>query len=381
MSKGTSRKLNEQIVDEASEWFVTLRFEAIDQATRDGFTSWLRVSPEHVAAYLDIVALWSELPSVDREHHIDVQALIAAARERSNVLPLRDAVQVEPSVAVTEDEPIKAPRRVRLQRVKPLAVAASLAFLSITCGFFAWTRFSNPTYDTRIGEQRSIALPDGSTVQLNSRSRIRVRFTQTQRNIELLDGQALFKVEKDAQRPFIVRSGETEARAVGTQFDVYRKHGETVVTVVEGRVAVRHQRDESTSPRPDTSPGQDRSSAAPGEGAGVMLGAGEQVTVARALSVPTKVNVSATTAWTERRLIFTSSPLSAVVEEFNRYSGTPLVIGADAPDIPITAVFSTTNPKTFIDFVGQQPEFEVRYADGVIHIEAAQSANRGPATN
>ena len=62
-------------------------------------------------------------------------------------------------------------------------------------------------------------------------------------------------------------------------------------------------------------------------------------------------------------------------------SGTPLVIAADAQDIPITAVFSTTNPKTFIDFVGQPPEFQVRYANGVIHIEGAQSANRGPAAN
>jgi ferric-dicitrate binding protein FerR (iron transport regulator) len=57
------------------------------------------------------------------------------------------------------------------------------------------------------------------------------------RDIELLSGQALFDVAKDPGRPFVVRSGGTEVRAVGTQFDVYKKHHGVVVTVIEGRVS------------------------------------------------------------------------------------------------------------------------------------------------
>src|SRR5258708_6316398 len=66
--------------------------------------------------------------------------------------------------------------------------------------------------------------------------------------VELLDGQALFEVAKDAARRFVVRSGATRVRAVGTQFDVYRRSGSTVVTVVEGQVAV--VLDAGPSPRP-----------------------------------------------------------------------------------------------------------------------------------
>ncbi len=90
----------------------------------------------------------------------------------------------------------------------------------------------------RIGEQRSIALADGSTLELNSRSKVRVRYSEHERALELLEGQALFRVAKDTSRPFIVSCDGTRVRAVGTQFDVNKKRGGTVVTVVEGQVSV-----------------------------------------------------------------------------------------------------------------------------------------------
>jgi len=61
------------------------------------------------------------------------------------------------------------------------------------------------------------------------------QFFKAERNVELIDGQALFEVAKDKTRPFVVRSGATLVRAVGTQFDVYRKRSGTTVTVIEGR--------------------------------------------------------------------------------------------------------------------------------------------------
>ena len=89
-----------------------------------------------------------------------------------------------------------------------------------------------------MGEQRSIQFEDGSTVDLNSRSKIRVKYSKQERDVELIEGQALFHVAHDTSRPFIVAVGATRVRAVGTQFDVYKKSNGTVVTVVEGRVAV-----------------------------------------------------------------------------------------------------------------------------------------------
>jgi hypothetical protein len=93
-------------------------------------------------------------------------------------------------------------------------------------------------YATGIGEQRTVTLSDGSTVELNSQSRLRVAFHPHERDVELLEGQALFHVAHDRTRPFLVQSEGAKVRAVGTQFDVYRKSDGTVITVVEGRVAV-----------------------------------------------------------------------------------------------------------------------------------------------
>ena len=83
-----------------------------------------------------------------------------------------------------------------------------------------------------------MTLEDGSRIELNARSRLRVTYSKSLRTVELYDGQALFQVAKDASRPFLVKSGEATVRAVGTQFDVYRKDDHTTVTVLEGRVAV-----------------------------------------------------------------------------------------------------------------------------------------------
>src|SRR5262249_39042282 len=156
------------------------------------------------------------------------------------------------------------------------------------------------------------------------KSRIRVRFTRERRDIELLEGQALFHVAAENKRPFVVRSGTAQVRAIGTEFDVYRRNEGTTVTVVEGRVAVR----EEAVPRT------------------LLLSAGEQVTVAPKTAPHSgKANVAAATAWTQRRLVFNSSPLPQVAEEFNRYNRRQLVIEDPAlADFRISGVYSSMDP-------------------------------------
>src|SRR6185312_5000965 len=161
-----------------------------------------------------------------------------------------------------------------------------------------------------------------STVELNARSRIRVAYSSTGRDVDLLEGQALFKVAKSPSRPFVVHSGDSSVRAVGTQFDVNRSHGAMIVTVVEGRVAVtngrqldRHNRDASQTP-----------TAEPAGDAEVFVEAGERVVArARILNTPEPVNASAATAWTEGKLVLEAVPLREVLEQFNRYLPMPLV--------------------------------------------------------
>src|SRR5258706_2080307 len=149
--------------------------------------------------------------------------LIARDRREHNVVPL--------------DLSPRAERKVRPTRAA-LAMAASILLVSGLSMVSRYVLHSTPSYSTDVGEQRSLVLEDGSTVELNSRSRIRVAFNNTERSVHLMEGQALFHVARNPARPFVVHSGSARVRAVGTEFDVYRRATGTVVTVVEGRVAV-----------------------------------------------------------------------------------------------------------------------------------------------
>ena len=236
---------------------------------------------------------------------------------------------------------------------------------------------------TDIGEQRTIRLPDDSIVDLNARSRIRVRFSKVARTVELMDGQALFHVAKDPHRPFIVRSDSMAVRAVGTEFDVYRKGSGMVVTVVEGRVAViptavgadptEHS---SGTPSVSVASHSGQHSEGPAAGEAVFLSAGEQLTVTAATaSTPHRTDVGAATAWLQRRLIFEDTPLAEVAEEFNRYSVLRLVI--DDPELahkPISGVYSSSDPSALIGFLRAQPTLRVIETDREIRVTRRASA-------
>ena len=82
-------KLNQQIYQEASEWFVECRAGDLEAKTRQAFDSWLRKSPEHLKAYLELSAIWNDGPSLDPDGRFDQDTLIAEAlAERDNVIDL-----------------------------------------------------------------------------------------------------------------------------------------------------------------------------------------------------------------------------------------------------------------------------------------------------
>jgi transmembrane sensor len=265
------------------------------------------------------------------------------------------------------------------RRWRPQAVAASIAIVSLGIGALIWfVLLSTPTYATAIGEQRFIRLQDGSTVELNSRSRLSVHFSKHERDVKLLEGQALFQVTKDAARPFVVASGDTTVRAVGTQFDVYKKENGTTVTVIEGRVAIltEHRITDAES-LASTVDGRARAAPAafPGSGGGqapgILLSAGEQVTVTpKAVQMTERANVARATAWTEHQLLFEATSLTDVAHEFNRYNKRQLIVDAPQLDIfHISGVFSSTDPESLIRFLRERPGLRIVETDTEILIE------------
>jgi transmembrane sensor len=409
MEYGSRTQLNTQIYEEACEWFLEFRTEEPDATARRKFDAWMRRSPEHVAAYLEVAAIWDNPGSHDAAGKRDCRTLIAeAAAERDNVVPLMSAAFAsapeqtsrvpEPSSQRGDvpsptsrdvrsqdgDAPLTAGRKVGSRTVRA-TLAAAILTVSIGAGLYVWLTRA-PTYSTAIGEQRLISLSDGSTMELNARTKLVVRYTPSERVIELLEGQALFRVAKDATRPFVVNSGDTRVRAVGTQFDVYKKRTHVIVTVVEGRVAIEGHgtgADVTTQPNPNdgkvvigkaategaapsepTASPSLQASAPSGELASnpaAYLAAGEQLIVAPdAIQKPPHPNVSNATAWLRRKIVFNRASLSEVAEEFNRYSARQLVIEDPAlHDFHVSGVFSSTDIGSVVRFLRDRSTVEV----------------------
>lgn len=180
------------------------------------------------------------------------------------------------------------------------------------------------------------------------------------REIDLLQGQALFHDVDDKTRPFIVRSDGTTIRAIGTQFDVYDRSDKTVVTVVEGQVTVARADVAGPAFSPQPLPGGGPRLRPLGL-TPVLLSAGEQVIATpRLIEKPRYASVSAATAWVEKRLVFEHTPLAEVAEQFNLYSTRRLVIVDQAlRPVAISGVYSSADPDVLIAFLRAQPNLLV----------------------
>lgn len=346
----SSAKPHPGIVAEASAWFIEFRAGDVNGEARLHFINWLRRSPEHIQAYLEVSGAWDELPASDPDGKIDIGSLLARARSEIDVIELSPPGTRPPRTPLPAKPRLNPRTWSQGQRRTALATAAIALLALVTVRIWLGGDRAD-AYSTGIGEQRTIALPDGSTVELNARSSLRVHLTDQQRDVALLEGQALFRVVKDAQRPFVVRAGDAQVRAVGTEFDVYRKEGETVVTVVEGRVETYDD------------------SGRGGQGA-IVLSAGEQLSVVpHTVTRPTRADPSVATAWLQKRLIFEETPLNEVAEEFNRYNRRPLSIeDRELKMLKISGVYSSTDPASLINFLRSQSSIQVVETDKNVRI-------------
>jgi transmembrane sensor len=333
----------------AAHWLSVLSDENCTEPERQQFLTWLRASSQHVDEFLKVSHLDAHLNRRELWPNESVADLVAAAKASgaSNVATLG------------LPENVGATRTERKFVRWPLAAAAAFALVAVglIAGRSAIEQWLAPEYVTTVGEQRSITLQDGSVVELNSQSRLRAHFKDDLRAIELLDGEAIFRVAKDPNRPFRVRTGATDIVAIGTAFNVKASDSGTVVTVLEGRVRV-NQRDAA-----------EQSAAASAKAVSEFeLVVGDQLIVARA-EPAIRISLRDTekvTSWTERRLIFEDTSLSAAAAEFARYSLRTIRI--DDPSVAgrkINGVFDATDPASLAEFLSGDETLNVRNdADG-----------------
>lgn len=321
---------DEGLVAVASAWFARMHSDQVMSGDEDAFVAWLESDPRHRETYEDVARVWGGLGEL-REH----------PRMGAHLLRLREDVDAHRTHGQS--------RRGLLQ-----AAAAGLGVLGLGgAGWFGFAQFAAATtYETSFGEQRRIALEDGSTLTLNTETRVRVRFSESERRLWLDRGQAYFIVASDSDRPFRVFVGDEEVRALGTQFEVRREGNGMKVTLEEGSVAIirgaaRQILDGNTP------------------AVNAVLSPGQQAVVASSETIQVAaVDTRRVTAWRFGQMALDADPLSYAVAELNRYNTRQIVIdSAELRAMPISGLFQTGSPEAFVEAVSAVLPVEVAAQD------------------
>lgn len=211
------------------------------------------------------------------------------------------------------------------------AVAAGVAAVALGLGLFSGLNHPatyTAEFSTALGERRHVALPDGSVIDLNSRSRVQVRYEQDRRGVELTEGEAMFSVEHDSSRPFVVEAGSGKVTVTGTRFDVRRDLSQTRVAVEQGTVKVQGQGPDVVS---------------------LTAGLGTQINAQGQVAAAYAVNPAELTAWRSGKLVFNNASLSEVAAEVSRYRDKPLTVANDnVGHLRLTSVFKSDNTEALL---------------------------------
>jgi transmembrane sensor len=250
-------------------------------------------------------------------------------------------------------------REIRRLGILILAVAATVRVDSAQ-----WVPHRSPVwtpYATNVGGIERFVLQDGSRVDLNTGSAIKVRFTSGQREIVLTHGEALFAVVHRTNWPFSVRAGGATIHAVGTKFSVrLRDDAEADVLVIEGRIAVEGSR---VAAAPDVSRPRAATPFALIVSAGESIAVNSTTVLARAALSPT--TLKRRTAWTDGWIWFFKDPLPEAVAEFNRYHREHLVLVDPAlASLEIGGRFRSTDLDSFIATL--EHSFDIRALSPVV---------------
>lgn len=327
------------VSEEAAEWLVRLDAETPPgRQDLEALGNWLHRSPVHREELERLARLWG----------------------RMNVLTELAVPLGKPGHAPV-DEPAARARRARVHLPLVASLAAFVAVAAVI-GVIA-TQIPSPDpglaanglHATAVGQQRTATLADGSEVILNTNSQIRVDYGDERRDVHLLQGEVLFTVARDRERPFRVYAGNGRIEALGTAFSVHLKGEEVDVTVTEGRVSLasmtpsrRQVPDAAAAGAPQPAGGYPSPGTADEIESLATLRAGQVATIRTAAADAAAGSVARLEisdpigpdelaerlAWREGMLMFSGDTLEDVVREVSRYT----TVSIEIPDPRIRAM-------------------------------------------
>lgn len=364
MSTPSPQPTPEEIRRAAAQWTIR-RDRGLSSAESIDFELWLAADPRYVAAMHRSAAAWSRLDRIPES----AAAPVLATATRRRFFWRRTAT------------------------LGPLAAAAALAV-----GLFVWSRPAaiHPALPTAAlsapAGPRLFTLTDGTVVQLNTGGEIREQFTAAARRVLLARGEAHFAVTKNPARPFIVRAGNVDVRAVGTAFNVHLQSSAVDVLVTEGVV----QLNKIVGPALAAVPSRDEPdtrNGLPASGSPTTLNANERAVVTLTPAPPTSpaspapaIVVTTVTdeeialhlAWREPLLRLGGATLATLAVEFERATGQRLVFADPAlADLRFGGRFRADDLEGFTQVLATTLDLEIeRPGDGTLVLHKKKSDSR-----
>jgi ferric-dicitrate binding protein FerR (iron transport regulator) len=341
-------------------------FTSEDFALDESFQRWV-LRPDPATA-----AFWENW----LERHPEKSATVTQARQMLLAVQPEEAWLSDPEAAdmwrevkhrtAAAGDPVRqttvpaASRRLFAGRPTWQKLAAGFTGILLVAGIVAWLFQWNhqPTYyETAYGETKTIGLPDGSVVNLNAHSSLRLTgdWSDGQDREVVLTGEAFFSVVKKSsptgRRKFRVRTRDLNVEVLGTEFNVASRSQRTQVVLQTGKVSLRlHQ-----------APARE-----------VVMQPGElfEYAPARRLPAKRKVSLAPYVSWREQKLILIDKPLSEVARQLEETYGLPVVIrGEGLAGLRLNGTFPTQSREKLLEALAITAEVQIHLRDDQILIE------------
>jgi len=291
----TDNGLNETVKLQAAQWLARQRSNLRTDEDARGFQAWLAEDPAHGEAFEALTAVWDVAGSYPRDMRGGGLAPAAASNSR----------------------------RVVMAGLLAAPVAGTAAYLTLLRPAEA------RTYVTKVGEQRTIELPDNSRALLDTNSCMDALFDRNTRIITLRYGRANFTVVSDRDRPFVVKAAEGRIVADASNFDVRCDGQNASVMLFSGQASVNLNNEVRR--------------LSPGE---------RMALVGESIAAIDRPRAAAVGAWHSGRTVFEDTRLSEAVAEMNRYSSIGLALqGRDLGDKRISGVYRNGDSIAFANTV------------------------------
>jgi transmembrane sensor len=316
------------IGDVAAEWAADRRnVEDWTPEREAAFETWLAQSFAHRVAYIRIEAVW---------------------RRTSRLAALR-----HPMRGNRNDLSARRPFLMRIAVVLGL-----IGITAIVVGENIPAHTNEQTFATAIGGHEQVILGDGTRIELNTDTLLRVSVDENLRSVTLDKGEAYFQVKHDAAHPFFVVAGNHRVTDLGTQFSVRHDLDRLKVLLVEGRARFETTDADIRAASLELSPGDEVIVTPTG---GVSL-------FKRTVDV-LKTNLG----WRRGVIVFNNTSLRDAVSEFNRYGRTKLVFAdPKLAGLTIAGTFQTNNIDAFADVLQAALGLHAENHNGTIVISAAK---------